>query len=159
MKQIFLLLTILTFNVHAQSNFGFSGAIGGLDNNSQLKTMLNATLEYDLKSNLTLGADMYTSSFSRNGATVNNNQAFLTVEYRPSGLQTQNKRFYLSVLAGPGLVFQKVANQSNVDYSTLLASKIGWRVTSSTTIGLKQGFLLNSIDNAAFVSVFISIRF
>ncbi|OYQ49689.1 hypothetical protein [Flavobacterium aurantiibacter] len=160
MKRLFFLLFLLgTLAANAQSKFGFSGAIGGLDDNSHLKTMLNATLEHDLKPNLTLGADMYTSRFSKNGETLNNNQVFLTVEYRPSALQSGNKKFYLSLLAGPGLVFQKIANQSSTEYSTLLASKIGWRITNSTTIGLKQGFLLNSINNAAFVSVFVSIRF
>jgi len=40
-----------------------------------------------------------------------------------------------------------------------LASKINYNISKKTTIGLKQGFLLNDINNGAFVGFFINYSF
>ena len=70
-----------------------------------------------------------------------------------------NNKLYISLIGGPGII--NIGNKDNgaTEYSTILASKINYNISKKTTIGLKQGFLLNDINKAAFVGFFINYSF
>ena len=159
MKKILLTLMVLPICSFSQSKLNITGNTGVLSADKEIHLLLNATINYDITSNFRVGIDTYVSPFEVNSVKNHNNQFYAVVEYRIPKLNLLNNKLYISLIGGPGII--NIGNKDNgkTEYSTILASKINYNISKKTTIGLKQGFLLNDINNAAFVGFFINYSF
>lgn len=159
MKKILLTLMVLPICSFSQSKLNITGNTGVLSVDKEIHLLLNATINYDITSNFRVGIDTYVSPFEVNNVKNHNNQFYAVVEYRIPKLNLLNNKLYISLIGGPGII--NIGNKDNgkTEYSTILASKINYNISKKTTIGLKQGFLLNDINNAAFVGFFINYSF
>jgi hypothetical protein len=159
MKKILLTLLILPTCSFSQSKLNITGNTGVLSVDKEIHLLLNASINYDITSNFRVGLDTYVSPFEVNNVKNHNNQFYAVVEYRIPKLNLLNNKLYISLIGGPGII--NIGNKDNgkTEYSTILASKINYNISKKTTIGLKQGFLLNDINNAAFVGFFINYSF
>lgn len=159
MKKILLTLMVLPICSFSQSKLNITGNTGVLSVDKEIHLLLNASINYDITSNFRVGLDTYVSPFEVNNVKNHNNQFYAVVEYRNPKLSLLNNKLYISLIGGPGII--NIGNKDNgkTEYSTILASKINYNISKKTTIGLKQGFLLNDINNAAFVGFFINYSF
>lgn len=159
MKKILLTLMVLPICSFSQSKLNITGNTGVLSVDKEIHLLLNASINYDITSNFRVGIDTYVSPFEVNNVKNHNNQFYAVVEYRIPKLNLLNNKLYISLIGGPGII--NIGNKDNgkTEYSTILASKINYNISKKTTIGLKQGFLLNDINNAAFVGFFINYSF
>jgi hypothetical protein len=159
MKFFLLTLMVLPICAFSQSKFNVTGNTGVLSLDKEIHLLLNASINYDITSNFRVGLDTYVSPFEVNNVKNHNNQFYAVVEYRIPKLNFLNNKLYISLIGGPGIINIGNKDNSKTEYSTILASKINYNISKKTTIGLKQGFLLNDINNAAFVGFFINYSF
>ena len=159
MKKFLLTLMVLPICAFSQSKFNINGNTGVLSVDKEIHLLLNASINYDFTSNFRVGLDTYVSPFEVNNVKNHNNQFYAVVEYRIPKLNLLNNKLYISLIGGPGIINIGNKDNSKTEYSTILASKINYNISKKTTIGLKQGFLLNDINNAAFVGFFINYSF
>ena len=159
MKNFLLTLMVLPICSFSQSKLNITGNTGVLSVDKEIHLLLNASINYDITSNFRVGLDTYVSPFEVNNVKNHNNQFYAVVEYRIPKLNCLNNKLYISLIGGPGIINIGNKDNSKTEYSTILASKINYNISKKTTIGLKQGFLLNDINNAAFVGFFINYSF
>ena len=159
MKKFLLTLMVLPICSFSQSKLNITGNTGVLSVDKEIHLLLNASINYDFTSNFRVGLDTYVSPFEVNNVKNHNNQFYAVVEYRIPKLNLLNNKLYISLIGGPGIINIGSKDNGKTEYSTILASKINYNISKKTTIGLKQGFLLNDINNAAFVGFFINYSF
>jgi hypothetical protein len=144
---------------YTQTKLSITGNTGILSTKNEIHFLMNASINYEINDKLDIGFDTYVSPYNVDNTKFHNNQFYAYIEYSNPKLHIFNKKLNISLLGGAGLINYKFDKINETKYSTLLASKINYRISNKTTIGLKQGFLINPIDNSAFVGLFINYSF
>lgn len=158
MKKILILLLFPMLS-YTQTKLSITGNTGILSTKKEIHFLMNASINYKINNKFNIGIDTYVSPYKVDNTNFHNNLFYAYIEYSNPKFHLFHKKLNISFLGGSGIINYKFENINETKYSTLLASKINYIISNKTIIGLKQGFLINTKDNSAFVGLFTNYSF
>jgi hypothetical protein len=158
MKKTILLILFAIISVNAQNKFGITGNLGFQSSKNETNFLLNSSLDYQVNKKIAVGIDTYVFKNNFNSVKTTNNQFYIYGEFNPK-LYLIKDKLNINLIGGLGLANYKNDFLNENKFSSLIATKINYKLTERTSIGLKQGFLLNNLSNNTFVAFYVSIKF